>query len=126
MEVEQWKLADIKPHSGNPRQNDAAVDAVATSSCQTSLRCFGSSDDGAARMSTPRRSAGRDDYVYVPAVRCPACGSFKHKTYKSGKLENDGSRRRYTKCLEPGCLHKFVVVVERYQEVEDGKPDLIG
>jgi len=78
-------------------------------------------------MSTkPRQPAGRDDYVYVRAVRCPACGSFKLHTYKSGKLETDGSRRRYTQCLEPGCRHKFVVVVERYQELELETPDLIG
>jgi hypothetical protein len=78
-------------------------------------------------MSTkPPNPAGRDDYVYVLAVRCPACGSFKHHTYKSGKLETDGSRRRYTRCLEPGCRHKFVVVVERYQELEYETPDLIG
>src|SRR3989304_2593936 len=31
MKIEQWKLSDIKPYAGNPRQNDAAVDAVAAS-----------------------------------------------------------------------------------------------
>jgi DNA modification methylase len=31
MKIEQWKLSDIKPYPGNPRQNDAAVDAVAAS-----------------------------------------------------------------------------------------------
>lgn len=31
MKIEQWKLADIKPYPGNPRQNDAAVDVVARS-----------------------------------------------------------------------------------------------
>ena len=31
MKIEQWKLSDIKPYPGNPRQNDAAVDAVAES-----------------------------------------------------------------------------------------------
>ena len=31
MKVEMRKLADIKPYEGNPRQNDAAVDAVAAS-----------------------------------------------------------------------------------------------
>jgi len=36
MKIEQWKLADIKPYPGNPRQNDAAVDAVAES-----IRQFG-------------------------------------------------------------------------------------
>ncbi len=31
MKVELWKIADIKPYPGNPRQNNAAVDAVAAS-----------------------------------------------------------------------------------------------
>ena len=31
MKIEQWKLSDIKPYPGNPRQNDAAVDAVVES-----------------------------------------------------------------------------------------------
>ena len=31
MKIEQWKLSEIKPYPGNPRQNDAAVDAVAAS-----------------------------------------------------------------------------------------------
>jgi hypothetical protein len=31
MQVEQRKLSEIKPYAGNPRQNDAAVDAVAAS-----------------------------------------------------------------------------------------------
>ena len=31
MKIELWKLSDIKPYPGNPRQNDAAVDAVAAS-----------------------------------------------------------------------------------------------
>ena len=31
MKIEQWKLADIKSYEQNPRQNDDAVDAVATS-----------------------------------------------------------------------------------------------
>jgi len=31
MKIEIWKLSDIKPYPGNPRQNDAAVDAVAAS-----------------------------------------------------------------------------------------------
>ena len=31
MKIEPWKLGDIKPYPGNPRQNDAAVDAVAAS-----------------------------------------------------------------------------------------------
>ena len=37
MKIEQWKLADIKPYPGNPRQNDAAVDAVAESIRQFEL-----------------------------------------------------------------------------------------
>jgi DNA modification methylase len=31
MKVELWKISDITPYPGNPRQNDAAVDAVAAS-----------------------------------------------------------------------------------------------
>ena len=31
MKIEQWTLSEIKPYPGNPRQNDAAVDAVAAS-----------------------------------------------------------------------------------------------
>ena len=31
MKIELRKLSDIKPYPGNPRQNDAAVDAVAAS-----------------------------------------------------------------------------------------------
>lgn len=31
MKIELWKLSEIKPYPGNPRQNDAAVDAVAAS-----------------------------------------------------------------------------------------------
>ena len=31
MKIELRKLSDIKPYPGNPRQNDAAVDAVAES-----------------------------------------------------------------------------------------------
>ncbi len=31
MKIEQRKLSDIKPYPGNPRQNKAAVDAVAAS-----------------------------------------------------------------------------------------------
>ena len=31
MKIELWKLSDIKPYLGNPRVNDAAVDAVAAS-----------------------------------------------------------------------------------------------
>jgi site-specific DNA-methyltransferase (adenine-specific) len=38
MKIGQWKLADIKPYPGNPRQNDAAVDAVAESIRQCGFR----------------------------------------------------------------------------------------
>jgi DNA modification methylase len=38
MKIEQWKLSDIKPYPGNPRQNDAAVDAVAASIRQFGFR----------------------------------------------------------------------------------------
>jgi DNA modification methylase len=31
MKVELWKISDVKPYPGNPRQNKAAVDAVAAS-----------------------------------------------------------------------------------------------
>ena len=31
MKIEQWKLSEITPYENNPRQNDAAVDAVAAS-----------------------------------------------------------------------------------------------
>jgi site-specific DNA-methyltransferase (adenine-specific) len=31
MKIELRKLSDVKPYPGNPRQNDAAVDAVAAS-----------------------------------------------------------------------------------------------
>src|SRR5512133_3773234 len=31
MKIEHRKLCDIRPYPGNPRQNDAAVDAVAAS-----------------------------------------------------------------------------------------------
>ena len=31
MRVELWKIGDVKPYPGNPRQNKAAVDAVAAS-----------------------------------------------------------------------------------------------
>jgi hypothetical protein len=31
MKIEQWKLSEVKPYPGNPRLNDDAVDAVATS-----------------------------------------------------------------------------------------------
>src|SRR5271154_2389772 len=31
MHVNFWKIKDIKPYPGNPRQNDHAVDAVAAS-----------------------------------------------------------------------------------------------
>jgi DNA modification methylase len=31
MKIELWKLSDVKPYPGNPRINDAAVDAVAAS-----------------------------------------------------------------------------------------------
>jgi ParB-like chromosome segregation protein Spo0J len=31
MKVELWKIGDVKPYPGNPRQNKAAVDAVAAS-----------------------------------------------------------------------------------------------
>jgi hypothetical protein len=31
MKIEQWKLTEITPYENNPRQNDAAVDAVAAS-----------------------------------------------------------------------------------------------
>jgi len=31
MKIELWKISDITPYSGNPRQNDVAVDAVAAS-----------------------------------------------------------------------------------------------
>jgi DNA modification methylase len=36
MKVELWKISDIKPYPGNPRHNDAAIDAVAAS-----LKAFG-------------------------------------------------------------------------------------
>jgi ParB-like chromosome segregation protein Spo0J len=38
MKVELWKISDIKPYPGNPRQNDAAVDAVAESIRQFGFR----------------------------------------------------------------------------------------
>ena len=31
MKVERWRIGDIKPYPGNPRHNDAAIDAVARS-----------------------------------------------------------------------------------------------
>lgn len=31
MKIELWKIADVEPYPGNPRQNAAAVDAVAVS-----------------------------------------------------------------------------------------------
>jgi len=31
MKVEQWRIEDVKPYEGNPRQNEKAVDAVAAS-----------------------------------------------------------------------------------------------
>ena len=36
MQIELWKLSEIKPYPGNPRVNDGAVEAVARS-----LREFG-------------------------------------------------------------------------------------
>ena len=38
VEIELRKLSDIKPYPGNPRQNDAAVDAVAASIQQLGFR----------------------------------------------------------------------------------------
>jgi DNA modification methylase len=38
MKIELWKLSDIKPYPGNPRVNDAAVDAVAASIRQFGFR----------------------------------------------------------------------------------------
>src|SRR5574340_1258497 len=38
MKIELWKISDIKPYPGNPRQNDAAVDAVAASIRQFGFR----------------------------------------------------------------------------------------
>ncbi len=38
MKIDQWELARIKPYPGNPRQNDAAVDAVAESIRQFGFR----------------------------------------------------------------------------------------
>ena len=38
MKVELWKISDVKPYPGNPRQNDAAVDAVAESIRQFGFR----------------------------------------------------------------------------------------
>ncbi len=38
MKIEQWELARITPYPGNPRQNDAAVDAVAESIRQFGFR----------------------------------------------------------------------------------------
>jgi DNA modification methylase len=38
MKVELWKISAVKPYPGNPRQNDAAVDAVAESIRQFGFR----------------------------------------------------------------------------------------
>ena len=38
MKIEQWKLSQIKPYPGNPRKNDAAVDAVAASIAKYGFR----------------------------------------------------------------------------------------
>jgi DNA modification methylase len=38
MKIEKWKISDITPYPGNPRQNDAAVDAVAASIQQFGFR----------------------------------------------------------------------------------------
>jgi DNA modification methylase len=38
MKVESWKISDVKLYPGNPRQNDAAVDAVAESIRQFGFR----------------------------------------------------------------------------------------
>src|SRR4030066_335644 len=70
MKIELRKLSEIKPYPGNPRQNDAAVDAVAAS-----IREFGwrapivvATDGGIVCGHTPHKAGEKAtwDYELLP------------------------------------------------------------
>jgi hypothetical protein len=60
----------------------------------------------------PRNKLCPEKYVYRKAVRCPFCKSrdFKFKTTKS-ENGGDGTRTRYSRCLNPSCGRAFRVII---------------
>ena len=73
MKIELRKLSDSKPYPGNPRQNDAAVDAVAESTRQFGLGRF--------RPAAPQgRTAEKRPTGLPPGMGGSACGMARPNT----------------------------------------------
>lgn len=49
-------------------------------------------------------------YVYRELVRCPVCGSTERQTYRTTRY--DDSKAQHTRCLNPDCQHRYIVVFE--------------
>ncbi len=49
------------------------------------------------------------EYVFVPMIRCPVCGSPRLRCYGS-REQCDGSRIRYAQCRE--CYQRLRIILE--------------
>ena len=108
MKIEQWKLSDIKPYPGNPRQNDAAVDAVAASIREFGFRqpivvdaegviICGHTRYKAAHEAGAGEGAG-------PRGQGPDAGADQgvpHRRQQDGRA----GRRGITNCCRSNCRH---------------------
>ncbi len=101
MKIELWKITDVKPYPGNPRQNDDAVDAVAQS-----IREFG--------FRQP---------IVVDAEGVIVCG---HTRYKAAlKLGLEKVPVHVAKDLSPEQIRAYRIADNKTAELSDWNYDLL-
>ena len=54
----------------------------------------------------------RLETVTVERPRCPACGGFKLRKYRSITDQGDGSALCYVRCMDEGCGYRFRLLHE--------------
>ena len=88
MRIKLRKLSDVRPYPGNPRQNDAAVDAVAESIRQFGPGAFQASGTaGPQGRERPTGSPpGRGDKMWRERARIPR----RHAAHFLAKLGKGG------------------------------------
>ena len=67
-------------------------------------------DNGQTPVPCPRRRIL--ETVTVERPRCPKCGGFRLRKYRSVRDQGDGSALWWVACEEIACGHRFRVLLE--------------
>lgn len=57
----------------------------------------------------PRRAL---ETISVERPRCPACGGFELRKYRSLRDQGDGSALWWVRCADDTCGHRFKILLE--------------